>query len=853
MTAVKVLFASGNDPAIAQTLAAFQSIHPELPLIVVSEFPPPVIEPRPSGSGSTEWIRYHIRRSLSENRALLHSRLAGREIRLAAMILEPQTPHWPLRFLALATARFRLLAFTETGQHFRMRPDNLPVMLRHLWWRLKNFVRTLRRKPKTNRALALLAWRARLQPLLSRSPSGPAPWRARVLAPGISVVIPSRNGRHLLATCLPRLAGADEIIVVDNGTKDTVYDGTAEFLAAEYPWVQLESSPEPLSFTRAVNRGIQCARFSHVCLLNNDMLVDPGFFAALRQPFDQIPNLFSATAQIFFPEGQRREETGKTVWRPDLASTDFPVRCDDPLAGEDQSYVLYGSGGCTLYDAAKLAQLGGFDPVYEPAYVEDLDLGVRAWQHGWPSVYCAHARVLHEHRATTSRYYTPAQLDRILERNFVRFLARFGHLWRENIARLRTNGEVDALREATSLPVARHPAPAPFLDLVTGAVAVFPGLAPTGKPRVLVASPYLPFPLSHGAAVRIYNLMGRAAVDFDQVLICFVDDLAPVPAELLALCVEVILVRRPGTHALPSTPRPETVEEFDSPAFHAALRRTIAKWKPGIAQLEFTQMAQYVSDCAPARTILVEHDITYDLYAQMLQQAEDWENRRQYNLWRTFETAAWTQVDRVVVMSEKDRAVVVQNAATIANGVDLDRFRPSASQPEPRRLLFIGSFAHRPNVLALEFFLRDVFPLLDNVMLHVIAGQRHQSFWDLQHDRLEVEGFVSDVRPAYARAALVIAPLIASAGTNIKILEAMAMGKAIVSTDAGIHGLDLARGTDVVVENDPAAMAREITRLLDSPDDRAAIERHARRTAEERYGWDAIASEQARLYNELLK
>jgi GT2 family glycosyltransferase/glycosyltransferase involved in cell wall biosynthesis len=840
LTAVKVLFASANDAAIAQTLAAFKTIHPELPLIVVSEFPP---EP---ASINVEWIPYHIRRTWSENRALFRSRLAGREIRLAAMILEPRTPHWPMRFLAIATARFRLLAFSETGQHFRMRPDNLHVMLAHLWWRSKNLVRSLRRKPPTDRSLQLLSWRARLRPWISRSPALPAAWPARPHAPGISIVIPSRNGRELLATCLPRISGADEIIVVDNGSDD----GTAEYLASEHPWVVVESSDAPLSFTRAVNRGIARARFSHVCLLNNDMLVEPGFLGALRQAFDQVPDLFSATAQIFFPEGQRREETGKTVWRADLASTDFPVRCAEPLAGEDQSYVLYGSGGCTLYDAAKLAQLGGFDPVYEPAYVEDLDLGVRAWKRRWPSVYCAEAQVLHQHRATTSRYYTPAQLDRILERNFVRFLARFGHLWRENVQRLRNAGDVDALHEAIALPVARRHARDSFLDLVIGDVAVFPGRVPSDKPRVLVASPYLPFPLSHGAAVRIFNLMSRAANDFDQILICFVDDLAPVPAELLAICVEVIAVRRPGSHALPSTGRPDTVEEFDAPAFHAALRQTVAKWKPSVVQLEFTQMAQYVPDCAPARTILVEHDITYDLYAQMLQHNEDWENRRQYDLWRVFEIAAWSKVDRVVVMSEKDRAVV-RNAVAVPNGVDLERFQHFETSPEPRRLLFIGSFAHRPNVLALEFFLREVFPLLKDVTLHVIAGQRHRSFWDLQHDHVEVEGFVSDVRPAYARATLVVAPLVASAGTNIKILEAMAMGKAIVSTDAGIHGLDLARGSDVVVANAPAEMAQAIAHLLDSAEDRAALERHARRTAEERYGWDAIATAQKRLYERL--
>jgi glycosyltransferase involved in cell wall biosynthesis len=188
--------------------------------------------------------------------------------------------------------------------------------------------------------------------------------------------------------------------------------------------------------------------------------------------------------------------------------------------------------------------------------------------------------------------------------------------------------------------------------------------------------------------------------------------------------------------------------------------------------------------------------------------------------------------------------------------VDLERFQPSSSNPdapEPRRLLFIGSFAHRPNVLAMEFFLREVFPRLENVTVHVIAGRRHEAFWDLRHSGIEVEGFVSDVRPAYARAALVIAPLVASAGTNIKIMEAMAMGKAIVSTAAGIHGLELERGKDVIVTDSAEEMAGAIERLLDHPEERRALERHARETAERLYGWDAIAEKQAELYRSLLR
>jgi GT2 family glycosyltransferase len=180
---------------------------------------------------------------------------------------------------------------------------------------------------------------------------------------GISVVIPSRNGSELLARLLPRLfrdleGFAHEVIVVDNGSDETWDD----------PRVLIERHAKPLSFAAAVNRGIRLARYRYVCLLNNDMVLEPGFFAPLREAFDRIPDLFCATAQILFPPGVRREETGKANFGQNLP-TDFPVRCDPPIPGEDLSYVLYGSGGCSLYDAAKLSALGMVSECYAPAYV----------------------------------------------------------------------------------------------------------------------------------------------------------------------------------------------------------------------------------------------------------------------------------------------------------------------------------------------------------------------------------------------------------------------------------------------------------------------------------------------------
>ncbi len=856
------------------------SIFPDSELVVVSEFPPP----------TGRWIPYHVGRGFSDNFAFCKSKLRGEKVQLAAIILEPRVPFWRMRLMGLLIAPWRLLVFNENLDHFMLRPSGLPTMFRHFLWRSKNFVRwQLSPSGHLYHAFWMLAHPSELRhPLLRWSAlfAGSivklqkhflSPARVieknESLSPGISVVIPSRNGRDLLARLLPGLVeqlGPGEIIVVDNGSDDH----TAEWLQAEYPQVIVETSDAPLSFARAVNRGIHRALYSHVCLLNNDMVLELAFFHSLQQAFDRVPELFCATAQIFLPAGQRREETGKAIM-PDKPPKGFPVECDLPVPGEDLSYVLYGSGGCSLFSTTKLRALGSVGEMFEPAYVEDLDLGVRAWQRGWSTVFVAAARVLHLHRATTSRYFSDEELHRVLEVNYLRFLARsvaspqvFARLWRNAIHRLAADGWTNdsALKALSGAWRAPRWVEAPtgvttdFLALTNGNVAVFSGRQLAGATRVLIASPYLPFPLSHGGAVRIYNLMRRAAAGFSLILVAFVDEFQVVPAELLDICAEVVLVRRLGSHARPATTRPDTVEEFDSPAYRAAIRQTIRKWEPQIAQLEFTQMAQYAADCAPAKTLLVEHDITYDLFAQMLSRADDWEVSHQHRRWVRFETRAWAQVDAVITMSEQDRQVVHGAPAfCLPNGVDVERFHPSEVPCQPNRILFIGSFAHLPNVLAMEFFLREVWPRLTSVhpVLHIIAGLRHQYFLERYRDRatlnlaqdgIELQDFVSDVRPAYEQAAVVIAPLLASAGTNIKIMEAMAMGKAIVTTDGGIHGLDLLSGHDVLVANTGEEQAAAIEKLLSDPSFRKRIGQQARQTAIAKYDWDSIATEQRGLY-----
>ena len=815
--------------------------------MVVAEFEP----------ANGEWIPWHPLRSLEENLASVQNALGPRRIVAAAVAFDNRSALGDLRRAARMLAGKRLVAYDEDMQASGPVRHALRAVRKQLseGGRVHTWLRRI-----VHPAEAEIPIRARLAQAKgvaasrSRRAVVPSSVPSVDLSPGVTIVIPSRDGRDLLAEMLPHV-GRREIIVVDNGSSD----GTAEWLSREYPAIRVIQNAAPLSFAKAVNLGIRETRTAHTLLLNNDMIVQPGFVEALRTAFDRVPDLFCATAQITFPAGVRREETGKAFWRK-VHELDFPVRCEEPFGGEDLTWVLYGSGGCSLFDTAKLLAIGGVSELYDPAYVEDMDFGLRAWKRGWPSVYCDQAVVEHRHRSTTSRFYSEREIDFFTERNYLRFVANvmtdeFEPLWVNAIRRLQLqamNGRGAALDTLRDVPAINPAPPATtghlseheILSLTNGDVAIFPGKQESSGRRVIIASPYLPFPLSHGGAVRMYNLM-RFSPDA-LVLISFVDQLATPPSELLAICTQIVLVRRHGTHYRKTTPRPDTVEEFDSDTFRACLKQAVHQWQPEIVQLEFTWMAQYADACKPAKTVLVEHDITFDLQQQLLLTKPSLEQERQLAKWKAFETEAWRNVDCVVTMSAKDTGAVIgaREVRCIPNGVDCERFQPSAVAPEPGRLLMIGSFAHLPNLLALEFFLREVWPLLGpGYTLHVIGGARHEYYLDFFRDRVsldlsqvEVEGFVSDVRGAYDRASVVLATLTASAGTNIKVLEAMAMGKVVVATPAGVNGIDVTPNHDVLVGETGA----ELAALIRNTENHSAIGRNARETAL-RYDWHAIA------------
>jgi GT2 family glycosyltransferase len=228
------------------------------------------------------------------------------------------------------------------------------------------------------------------------------------------VIVLNWNGKHFLELLLPGLAGSvraapgdHEVIVVDNGSTD----GSAEFVAAAFPAMRLVRLPENRFFVRGNLAGVRVATRDILVFLNNDMRVEPGFLASLLARFGP-PDLFAVTSRIEM--AGTRVETGRT--RSSFRSGAFHnVQVDGPPS--DLIPAMWAGGGSSAFDARKFRELGGFEDLYHPFYVEDQSLSYQAWRRGWRVLFEPGSVVHHVHRGTSAKVFGADLVERIDRRN----------------------------------------------------------------------------------------------------------------------------------------------------------------------------------------------------------------------------------------------------------------------------------------------------------------------------------------------------------------------------------------------------------------------------------------------------
>jgi glycosyltransferase involved in cell wall biosynthesis len=274
-------------------------------------------------------------------------------------------------------------------------------------------------------------------------------------------------------------------------------------------------------------------------------------------------------------------------------------------------------------------------------------------------------------------------------------------------------------------------------------------------------------------------------------------------------------------------------------------------------------MAHYMPPSANQMIrVLVEHDVSYVSLARSrtlltgaaakLSNLYDWMRLLRY------EIKAVENAELVVVMSENDKSELGKFTDThsihaIPNGVDCTQFNPQTDNRAPDSILFVGFFRHEPNVQAVDYFYRDVLPLIRkdraNVSLQIVGAFPPMKIQQLANESgIEVLGKVDDISAYYRKCAVFVAPILKGSGTRLKILEAMASGCPVVSTTIGAEGLDVRDGEHLLIGDTPESMADAVKSLLSNQQLSKAISAQARELVEARYDWDAIAAQLVTIY-----
>jgi glycosyltransferase involved in cell wall biosynthesis len=346
---------------------------------------------------------------------------------------------------------------------------------------------------------------------------------------------------------------------------------------------------------------------------------------------------------------------------------------------------------------------------------------------------------------------------------------------------------------------------------------------------------------------------------------------APVEDELRARCDLVEAVERPERSSVSTAARvklgllrgiPTWASEIATPAFGELLAAVAASWRPDLVQVEYPVMGRYLPALAscPAPRVLVEHDASLrDLrdFGGPLGTLVGGLDRR---AWGRFERQVMRQAQAVVVFTDRDRRTLDglrtgTRVVRIPFGVTAPETAAAPEGAGPPEAVFVGNFRHPANADAAIWLATTLFPpvreTVPDARLTIVGASPTPEVRALAGEAVSVTGPVDDVAPYLDRAAVVAAPIRLGAGMRVKVVEALAAGKAVVATPLAVEGLDVSPGDQLEVAED-AAFTAALARLLGDAEARRALAERAGEWARAELGWDRAVTRYEALYAELL-
>lgn len=391
----------------------------------------------------------------------------------------------------------------------------------------------------------------------------------------------------------------------------------------------------------------------------------------------------------------------------------------------------------------------------------------------------------------------------------------------------------------------------------------------------LTAKP--PFPLTDGGRIAVYEPLRRLAARGHQITLLTFRSPDEGPANLTPLTkfcrVESVPhdtgARLAGIARNLFSSLPYNVAKYQSPVMTQRLEEILARASFDVAHLEQVHLAGYQTITQGKwhiPTVLRQQNIESHL-AERYWRTQTGLRRLYARLlahrMRRYEAAMCAIMDCCLAITDADaqrlRALSPQaNVLVVPAGVDTPAFRPSPGREEPDTLVFVGSMDWLPNIDAARWFCQEVLPAIRRecpaLQLYIVGKNPPPEVCRLaEPGAVHITGFVEDVRDYFARAAVFVVPLRVGGGMRVKLLQALAMERAVVSTSIGAEGIAVTHGQDILLADSAPDFAQRIINLLHNPELRARLGENGRRLVEERYSWEAATDQLELAYRDAIQ